>query len=56
MILALILFALFFYIGWQRAERRSGTRADKIQMGFAHAIPAAFLGFVVAITLVNLGL
>lgn len=55
MVLALISFAAFFALGWKRAERRGGNRADKIQMGFAHGIPGAVLGFAVSILLVNLG-
>ncbi|MEO0821136.1 MAG: hypothetical protein AAF074_12000 [Pseudomonadota bacterium] len=45
-----------FGLGWYRATRREGTTADKVQMGLAHAIPLALLGFAVSITLVNLGL
>jgi len=56
MVLALVLFLVFFAVGWQRASKRGGTRADKVQMGFAHGIPGAFLGFLIAIMLVNFGL
>ncbi|MEL6210131.1 MAG: hypothetical protein AAFU72_09190 [Pseudomonadota bacterium] len=55
MIGALIAFGAGFALGWYRAKRREGTRADCVQMGFAHGIPAAILGFAVSITLVNVG-
>lgn len=56
MILALVFLLGGFAIGWVRASTRGGTRADKVQMGLAHGIPLAILGFIIAITTVNLGL
>ncbi|MEL6265573.1 MAG: hypothetical protein AAFR52_07980 [Pseudomonadota bacterium] len=55
MVLALIFLAAGFAIGWVRTARRGGHTGDKVQMGFAHAIPAALLGFAISILLVNLG-
>lgn len=56
MLLAAIGFAIFFAIGWARAARREGTRADKVQMGLSHGIPAAILGFAISIVIVSFGL
>lgn len=50
----MILLAAFaggMVFGWQRAGRRGGDRADKVQYGIAHGIAfalAAFLGLIVA--------
>ncbi|MEM6972501.1 MAG: hypothetical protein AAF577_06820 [Pseudomonadota bacterium] len=55
MVLALIFIGLGFWLGWKRAEKRGGKRSDKIQMGFAHAIPLGVLGFTLSILTVNLG-
>ena len=43
-------------LGWERAKRRAGTRADRVQWALAHGIPGAIIGFIVSITLVNTGL
>lgn len=55
MVLALLFLIGGCAIGWFRAERRGGNRADKIQMALAHGIPLGVLGFAIAITIVNLG-
>ncbi|MEM7526404.1 MAG: hypothetical protein AAF416_01840 [Pseudomonadota bacterium] len=56
MIGAVLAFAAGFAFGWMRAKRRGGRRSDCVQMGLAHGIPAALVGFAVSITLVNIGL
>ena len=56
MVLAAIFFCAAFALGWSRAARRSGTRADKIQFGLSHGIPAALLGLLVSVIWVNLGI
>ncbi|MEL6335754.1 MAG: hypothetical protein AAFQ88_03800 [Pseudomonadota bacterium] len=55
MVLALLFLLGGFAFGWWRAGRRGGNRGDRVQMGLAHGIPFALLGFVIAITVVNMG-
>ncbi len=52
MVPALILFALFAIIGWMRAARRGGNRADKLQFAAAHGF-AAFLIGMIAMTVIG---
>lgn len=40
MALLAITFLATAWLGWARATKRGGTRADKIQHALAHAIPA----------------
>ncbi|MGF1551165.1 MAG: hypothetical protein ACFBWO_01530 [Paracoccaceae bacterium] len=56
MVLGLLFLIAGFALGWVRAGRRGGTRADRVQMGLAHGIPLGVVGFAIAITTVNLGL
>ncbi|MEM6676560.1 MAG: hypothetical protein AAF675_01685 [Pseudomonadota bacterium] len=56
MIGAALAFGAGFAVGWVRAKRRGGHRGDCVQMGLAHGIPFAIVGFAVSITLVNTGL
>lgn len=44
-------FGLFFgfALGWFRAARRGGRRADKWQYALAHAIMFALLAFVISL-------
>lgn len=40
MALLAITFLAMAWLGWRRAAKRGGARADKIQHALAHAIPA----------------
>lgn len=44
------------YIGWQRAARQDGTRADRVQYALAHAIPATLAMLALQILVIRLGL
>lgn len=46
MVVALVLFAVFAVIGWMRAARRGGNRADKVQYAIAHGFAAFIVGMV----------
>ena len=50
MIPALILMTLAAAIGWHRAGKRGGTKADRWQYAVAHAIPA-FLVTMILMTI-----
>ena len=43
-------------IGWMRAARQGGTRADRVQYALAHAIPAALAALLLQIVLIRAGL
>lgn len=45
--LALIMMVAAGAVGWLRATRRGGTRADCWQYAAAHAIPAFLIGMIV---------
>lgn len=45
----LVLFLAGFAIGWMRAGRRGGGRADRIQFALAHAIPGFLLGLLITV-------
>ncbi len=53
----IVLIALIagFTLGWVRATRRGGTRADKWQYALAHAIPFALGGLALSILGLRLG-
>ncbi len=42
-------------IGWRRAAKRGGTRADKIQYALAHAIPAFLLTMIALVLAAKMG-
>jgi len=46
--LLILVFAAFFALGWLRAQRAGGGRADKLRYGFIHALAATLLVFAVA--------
>ena len=50
MILALVAAVLAGALGWRRAARRGGNRADQVQYALSHAIPA-FLVVLVALAI-----
>ncbi len=43
-------------IGWIRAGKRGGNRADQVQYALAHAIPAALAALAVQIVLIRAGI
>ena len=43
------------FIGWRRAARRGGARADKIQYALAHAIPAFLVTLIALVLASNMG-
>lgn len=46
----MIFLALFgAVLGWQRAKRLDGVRADRIQWAIAHALAFGLLGFVITL-------
>lgn len=51
----LLAFIAGFALGWLRAARRGGSTADRLQYGFAHAIPATLLALAFVIFAVRLG-
>ena len=55
MVVALILFAVFAAIGWMRAARRGGNRADKLQYAGAHCFAAFILGMIGMTVAAHLG-
>jgi len=55
MLIAVILFAAGFTLGWTRAGRRGGSLADRVQFGLAHAIPAGLVGLIISVVAVKLG-
>lgn len=52
----ILAFIAGFALGWRRAARRGGGRADKWQYAFAHAVIFAVAAFAVSLILLNLGL
>ena len=46
MVVAITLAIIAGILGWQRAAKRGGNRADKIQYALAHAIPAFLIGMI----------
>lgn len=56
MLLLAATFAVFAAIGWRRAARRGGTRADRVQFALAHAIPALLAMLALQIVVTRLGL
>ncbi|MEM9429505.1 MAG: hypothetical protein AAGA32_08400 [Pseudomonadota bacterium] len=49
-------FTLGFVLGWVRAERRQGSRADKLQYGAAHGIAFALVALFFVIVAARTGL
>lgn len=43
-------------VGWRRAAKRGGKRADCIQFALAHGIPAFLITLIVITVAANLGL
>lgn len=44
------------WIGWRRAARAGGNRADRVQYALAHAIPATLAMLLLQVILMRLGL
>jgi hypothetical protein len=43
------------FIGWRRAAKRGGVRADKIQYALAHGIPAFLITLIALVLATNMG-
>lgn len=52
MIPAVVLAIVAGGVGWRRAARLGGSKADRWQYAFAHGIPA-FLAVMIAMTVAN---
>ncbi|MEM9737413.1 MAG: hypothetical protein AAF908_12540 [Pseudomonadota bacterium] len=53
--IVVLIFLGFGFIGWQRATRRGGKTADKVQYALAHAIPAALASMLLIIFAQRMG-
>ncbi|MEM8751494.1 MAG: hypothetical protein AAGF90_00820 [Pseudomonadota bacterium] len=51
-----LLAAVGFALGWTRAARRGGGRADKWQYAIGHAVALGLLGMLLATILIRFGL
>lgn len=49
-------FVLGFALGWVRADRRQGSRNDKLQYGAAHGIAFAILALFLGIVASRIGI
>ncbi len=45
-----------FILGWARAARRGGSRADRIQFAIGHALAFGLGAFIAAIAILRSGL
>lgn len=50
-----VAFVIGAAIGWMRAARRGGTRADKLQYAAAHALAVMLLALIVTLFLDRIG-
>lgn len=55
MLVALILGIVSATIGWRRAARRGGSRADCLQYAAAHGIPAFLVSMILMTVALNMG-
>ncbi len=46
--LLILIFAVFFALGWIRAARAGGGLADRLRYGFVHALAATLVVYAVA--------
>lgn len=56
MLVAFLLAVAAGTIGWRRAAKRGGKRADCIQFALAHGIPAFLITLIVMTLAANFGL
>jgi len=49
-----LFFIIGAVIGWRRATKRQGTRADKVQYALAHGIPGFLIGMIVLVILLRI--